>query len=380
MPTTVPSLPSVPAGLKGVAVADTEIGSVRGNEGYFHYREFNATELARTHSLEEVWHLLLEGGLPSADELATFRAEIATGIDADATLSGVIDIVAATDAAPHAALTSLVPLLGSFAPTVDIDHAQRRHDVVQVAVAIPGLLAAVHRRRVGMQPLASDPSLGYAANWLYRTSGVRPTPQQARAVEQYLIATIDHGFNNSTFATRVITSSGADVAAAIVGGVGALSGPLHGGAPRRAMAMIEEIGEPDNTEAWVEKRLADGGKIMGFGHAVYRSDDPRSTLLRETAKSFVDDHPDSELIERALEIEPRILKVLRAHKPEATIVTNVEYYASLVLRLAGLSPELFTPTFTVSRVLGWTAHILEQAANNKIIRPSASYVGPAPAP
>ena len=230
-----------------------------------------------------------------------------------------------------------------------------------------------------MQPLASDPSLGYAANWLYRTTGNRPTPEQARAVEQYLIATIDHGFNNSTFATRVITSSGADVAAAIVGGVGALSGPLHGGAPRRAMDMIEEIGDPANTEAWVRRRLADGGKIMGFGHAVYRADDPRSTLLRETAQSFVGRHPDSELVERALDIEPRILTVLRSHKPEATIVTNVEYYASLVLRLAGLSPDLFTPTFTVSRVLGWTAHILEQAANNKIIRPSAAYVGPDPA-
>lgn len=370
---------TVPAGLKGVAVADTEIGSVRGDEGYFHYREFNATELARTRSLEEVWHLLLEGHLPSKDELATFQAVIARGIDADAHLAGVIEVVAATDAAPHAALTSLIPLLGSFAPTVDIDHEQRRADTVQIAMAVPGLLAAVHRKRAGLQPLASDPSLGYAANWLYRTSGVRPTPEQARAVEQYLIATIDHGFNNSTFATRVITSSGADVAAAIVGGVGALSGPLHGGAPRRAMAMIEEIGDPDNTEAWIEQRLAEGGKIMGFGHAVYKADDPRSTLLRETAESFVGSHPDTDLIERALAIEPRILAVLRAHKPDATIVTNVEYYASLALRLAGLSPDLFTPTFTVSRVLGWTAHILEQAANNKIIRPSASYIGPTPA-
>lgn len=370
---------NVPAGLKGVAVAETEIGSVRGSEGYFHYREFNATELARTHSLEEVWHLLLEGRLPSKTEASDFRAEIARGIDADARLAGVIEMVAATDAPPHAALTSLIPLLDSFSPTVDVDHHQRRVDVATVAVAVPGLLAAVYRRRKGLQPLVSDPSLGYAANWLYRTSGERPSPEQARAVEQYLIATIDHGFNNSTFATRVITSSGADVAAAIVGGVGALSGPLHGGAPRRAMAMIEQIGDPANTEAWIEQRLADGGKIMGFGHAVYRADDPRSTLLRETAQSFIGDHPDSELIQRALDIEPRILAVLRDHKPDATIVTNVEYYASLVLRLAGLSPELFTPTFTVSRVLGWTAHILEQAANNKIIRPSASYVGPEPA-
>ena len=372
-PTEPRNYPPIPPGLKGVQVADTTIGSVRGGEGYFHYREFNATSIAREHSLEEAWFLLLDGHLPSEAELATFRAEIASQLDADAGLIDMVRIVAGTEAAPHAALTSLLPLVGGFRPTVDIDAAQRRSDAVRAAAAVPGLLAAVHRCRQGLEPVASDPTLGYAANWLYRLTGARPSATAVRAIERYLIATIDHGFNNSTFATRVITSSGADVAAALVGGVGALSGPLHGGAPSRAIEMIDDIGDPANTEQWVTGRLQAGQKIMGFGHAVYRADDPRSLLMRESAESFGGD-----IVDRAIEIEGRILTVLRAHKPEATIVTNVEYYAGLVMLLAGLSPELFTPTFTVSRVMGWTAHILEQAANNKIIRPSANYTGPKP--
>ncbi len=379
---TTPTTPSesatpltVPPGLKGLPVAETTIGSVRGAEGFFHYRQYDATDIARRHSLEEAWSLLVDGSLPDADGLATLQASIDDSIDACLDLGDAVRVVAATDAPPHAALTALLPLLGSFAPTIDIDHEERRANVLHVAATVPGLLAAVHRVRQGLEPLASDPTLSYAGNWLYRLTGARPTEVQARAVEQYLIATMDHGFNNSTFATRVITSSGADVVAALVGGISALSGPLHGGAPSRAIAMIDEIGDPENTEAWITARLAAGDKIMGFGHAVYRADDPRSILLRETAEQF-----GGELVERAIEIESRILAVLRAHKPEATIVTNVEYYASLVLQLSGLTPDLFTPTFTVSRIIGWSAHVLEQAANNKIIRPSASYVGPPPQP
>ncbi|MEE9414545.1 MAG: citrate/2-methylcitrate synthase [Acidimicrobiales bacterium] len=363
----------VPAGLKGVAVSDTHIGAVRGSEGFFHYRQYNATDVAREHSLEEAWHLLAVGQLPSSKQLSIFKASIAAGMDADADLGEAISLVASAEVAPHASLTSLLPLIGRFRPTVDIDDGERRSDALRVASAVPGLLAAVHRHQLGLERIASDPELGYAANWLYRLSGERPSELAARAVERYLIATMDHGFNNSTFTARVITSSGADVVAALVGGIGALSGPLHGGAPSRAIAMVDAIGDPQNTEQWVTERLESGGKIMGFGHAVYKADDPRSTLLREVAQEF-----GGELVERSIEIESRVLAVLRAHKPEATIVTNVEYYGGLVMLLAGIQPELFTPTFTVSRVIGWTAHILEQAANNKIIRPSANYIGPEP--
>ncbi len=366
----------VPAGLKGVAVADTTIGSVRGGEGFFHYRQYDATELARQRSLEEIWYLLLEERLPTPVELNDFVGGLAEARRLPDGFGGVLDAIAARKPSFAGGLVAAIPLLAPFDPTVDIDAAARRRDAVAVAAAAPTVLAGLHRRMIGLEPVEPDPELSHAANWLLMLSGEVPTPAQERAVETYLAATIDHGFNNSTFTARTITSSGADVGGAMAGAVAALSGPLHGGAPGRVFTMLDEIGDPANTDDWVQRRLDGGEVIMGFGHAVYRADDPRSLLLREAAESF-----GGPLVERAILIEARILELLRAHKPEATIVTNVEYYASLVLHLAGLTPELFTPTFTVSRVIGWTAHILEQAANNKIIRPAANYVGPAaPAP
>jgi len=235
-------------------------------------------------------------------------------------------------------------------------------------------MAGLHRLAAGETPLAPDPGLGHAADFVRMVTGACPSPELIRAVEPYLLLTIDHGFNASTFTARVVTSTGAGVASAMTAAVGALSGPLHGGAPSRVLDMLADIGEPTSTEAWAEARLAAGDKIMGFGHAVYRADDPRSDLLKEVAIGI-----GGELVERAIEIEGRMLSVLRAWRPGAVIVTNVEYYAAIVLHLAGLPQELFTPTFTTSRVVGWAAHILEQAADNKIMRPKARYVGPEPA-
>jgi citrate synthase len=193
-------------------------------------------------------------------------------------------------------------------------------------------------------------------------------------LETYLSLTVDHGFNASTFTSRVVASTGAGVGSSLGAAVGALSGPLHGGAPSRVLDMLDSIGSPSNTEAWAQQRLESGEKLMGFGHAVYRADDPRSLLLREVAVGF-----GGELVDRAQEVEGRMLALLRRWKPNATIVTNVEFYAAVVLTLAGIPQELFSPTFATSRVLGWSAHLLEQSADNKIMRPSARYVGPEPA-
>jgi citrate synthase len=237
------------------------------------------------------------------------------------------------------------------------------------------MLAAFHRRSSGLDPLRPDPALGHVADYLRMITGVTPDERSAKALEAYLIATIDHGFNASTFTARVVTSTGADVVSAIVAASTALSGPLHGGAPGRALEMIESIGDPANTEAWLAPRLAAGDKVMGFGHAVYRTEDPRSRLLKDVARGFGGD-----LVARAEQIEERLLAALRAHRPDHPIQANVEYYAAVVLELCGVPRAMFTPSFTVSRVVGWTAHILEQAANNKIIRPSARYVGPPPVP
>jgi citrate synthase len=204
-------------------------------------------------------------------------------------------------------------------------------------------------------------------------SGEVPEPQHARAVEQYLISTIDHGFNASTFTARVITSTGADLGAAVVGAIGALSGPLHGGAPSRALDMLDGIGTFDKADAWLRDAVERGDRLMGFGHRVYKTDDPRSTLLREVAENL-----SGPRVDFAKQVEAKAIEVLAELKPGRKLYTNVEFYAGVVMDTCGLPREMFTPTFASSRVIGWCAHILEQAADNRLIRPSARYVGPPP--
>ncbi len=362
-----------PPGLKGLVVADTTIGSVRGEEGFFHYREHDAVEVARHHSFEAAAQLLIDGTLPDPTAESAFRSELAAARRVDPAVFAALGPVA-DRIDPMSGLRVAFALSIDDTPTIDLSPAQRRSRAVAAAAAVPTVMAGLHRLAAGETPLAPDPGLGHAADFVRMVTGSCPSPELIRAVETYLLLTIDHGFNASTFTSRVVTSTGAGVASAMTAAVGALSGPLHGGAPSRVLDMLADIGEPSSTEAWAEARLAAGDKIMGFGHAVYRADDPRSDLLKEVAVGL-----GGELVERAIEIEGRMLSVLRAWRPGAVIVTNVEYYAAIVLHLAGLPQELFTPTFTTSRVVGWAAHILEQAADNKIMRPKARYVGPEPA-
>ena len=372
--TAADTAPNVaPPGLKGLIVADTAVGTVRGEEGWYHYRGHDATVLARQHSFDAVAHLLLEGSLPDPATEAAFRAELGQARSLTPDAAKLVATLAGTDLPPMSILRSALGLVVDARPTLDLTPGERRNAVLRAIAVTPTVMGAINRIRSGAEPLAPDPALSHGADYLRMTLGRTPRPEQARGVEIYLSLTADHGFNASTFTARVITSTGADVAGAMSGALAALSGPLHGGAPSRVLDMLDAIGDPDNTEAWIEGELAAGGKIMGFGHAVYRADDPRSETLRETAVELGGD-----LVERAIAIESRLLAALRAWRPNAVIVTNVEYYAAVVLHLAGLPQEAFTPTFTTSRIVGWGAHLLEQAADNKIIRPSARYIGPTP--
>ncbi len=362
-----------PPGLKGLVVADTTIGSVRGAEGFFHYRDHDAIEIARHQTFEGAARLLIDGSLPDGAEESLFRAELARARMIEPRIFDVLGPYVGAELSPSAGLRAALSLIVDDTPTIDLSPTERRNIALGAAGAVPTILAGLHRLAAGAAPLDPDPGLGHAADFIRLTTGATPSPRTARAVETYLLLTADHGFNASTFTTRVVTSTGAGISSVLCAAVGALSGPLHGGAPSRVLDMFDAIGEPSNTERWAETQLEANNKLMGFGHAVYRADDPRSLLLREVAQGL-----GGELVDRAVEIEDRMLRLLGRWKPDATIVTNVEYYAAVVLHLAGIPQEMFTPAFTTSRVVGWVAHLLEQAANNKIMRPKARYVGPEP--
>jgi citrate synthase len=369
----------VPAGLRNVIVTSTELGDVRGNEGFCHFRQYSAVELARTRTFEDVWFLFLESRLPTADEAARLAEEVAPLRVLPDELRDALPVIAAAGQNPQPlkGLRTALSLLASIRdvpPLWDADPASRRRNALLVCAVTPTILAALHRLQTGQEPLEPRADLSTAANWLYLVTGAVPGPERVRAVEKYLIATVDHGFAASTFTARVVASTGADLVSAVIAAIGAFSGPLHGGAPDRALAGLDEIGSPERIDKWVRAKVRSGDRIMGFGHAVYRTDDPRSVMLRDVATGL-----GGELAEFATAVEARVVEVLAELKPDRRLYPNVEFYAGVVMELCGIPRSMFTPTFAVSRVVGWTSHVLEQASERRIIRPIARYVGP-PAP
>ncbi len=368
----------VPRGLAGVVVTDTALGDVRGREGFYHYRQFSAVELAASRSFEDVWHLMFRGALPDAAQRAAFAAETAALRRLPADVADALPAIARSCApsGPLAGLRTALSLLGASAglrPLYDTGAARREADALAACAAVPTLLTALHRLGRGLAPVEPRDDLSYAANYLYMLDGREPEPRRARAIERYLISTVDHGFNASTFTARVIASTGADLVACLGGAVGALSGPLHGGAPSRALDTLDAIGTPDRIDPWIRERVLAGDRIMGFGHPVYRTEDPRSRMLRTIAQDF-----GGPLVDLAVEVEEEVEAILAELKPGRELHTNVEFYAGVVMELCGLPREMFTPTFCAARVIGWSANILEQAEDSKIIRPAARYVGPPP--
>jgi len=375
----VPAEPvEVPRGLAGVVVTETRLGDVRGYEGFYHYRQYSAVELAQKRSFEDVWHLMFHGELPDAGQSAAFAAHTASLRHLPVEVREALPAVARAGvlSGPLSGLRTALSLFGAskgLRPVYDIDDDRRRADALAASAVVPTLLTALYRLGQGLQPVEPREDLSYAANYLYMMTGSEPDAARARAIEQYLISTIDHGFNASTFTARVITSTGADVAACLVGAVGALSGPLHGGAPSRALDTLDAIGTADRIDGWIRERVLAGDRIMGFGHPVYRTEDPRSRMLRGIARQFGGD-----LVEFAVEVEHQVEAILAELKPGRELHTNVEFYAGVVMELCGLPREMFTPTFACARVVGWGANILEQARDPKIIRPAARYVGEEP--
>ena len=373
--TTQPAPPHAPRGLAGVIVADTAVSDVRGAEGYYQYRDRSAVELAERAAFEDAWQLLVTGEEATDASRPPFAARVhAATAGRRADIRTVVNAVSSATPDVLAGLAAAWPLLGarrSIRPLYDLDEEKRLDDAIALAASTPVVVAALWRRGRGKPMLPPLEGRGVVADYLYQVTDVVPDTATEAALTAYLIAVMDHGFNASTFAARVIASTGADAAACLVGALGALTGPLHGGAPSRALDGLDAVGTVDRVEPWIRGELAAGRRLMGFGHAVYRTADPRAELMKRVAL-----RTGGERVELALTFQATAERLLAEAKPGRDLHANVEFWSALVMEQCGLPRSMFTPTFAVARAVGWTAHILEQARDPKIIRPSARYVGP----
>jgi len=365
-----------PRGLDGVVAAQTRLSHVDGQAGKLIIGGYELSELAGRISFEGAAHLLWRGQLPTPDELTSLRREIA-GLRAlpDETMRVV---AAAANAPPIDALRMACATLSldlrnpdGITPEDDLQAAKR------LTARFPTIVAAHARLSAGKQPIAPRADLPLAANFLYMVHGKEPDPIAARAIDTYWVTVIDHGMNASTFAARVIASTRSDMVSAVTGAIGALKGPLHGGAPGPVLEMLKRVKSADQAEHWVRDELAAGRRIMGFGHRVYKVRDPRAAVLSTVADGMSSAAlEDRKLFDLARSVEQTVLRVLEEVKPGRNLRTNVEFFTALVLQALGLDPRSFVATFACGRVAGWCAHVIEQHAEDHLIRPQSEYVGP----
>jgi citrate synthase len=358
-------------GLDSVVAATTRLSQVDGEAGRLTIAGYAVEDLAPHASFEEVAYLLLHGRLPEPAELGRFAQDLAKRRALPGAALDLLRAVAAANTPPMDALRMATPILSLGRAENPLD------DAITAIAAFPTIVGTYWRFRNGERPVPVRTDLTHAGHYLHQVSGAEPSPERARALETYLNTVCDHGLNASTFAARVIVSTRSDVISAITGAVGALKGPLHGGAPGPALDMVFDIGAPERAESAIRARLDRGERLMGFGHRIYRVRDPRADVLARAAERFYLSDGDRSLYDLARQVEATALRLLRERKPDRRLDTNVEFYTALLLHGLGLPTELFTPTFAVGRVAGWGAHCLEQLRDGRLIRPQSAYVGPA---
>jgi len=354
-------------GLEHIIVGTTSLSLVDGEKGRLVYRGYAIEDLAQHATFEDVAYLLWYGHKGTPVQVSALRSAMTAQRALTPTALQVLRALPRSTE-PMDALRTTVSALGASTPgtNVDIEHA------LALTSQIATINATFHRLRQGQEPVRPRADLDHAANYLYMISGKEPTDAQRRMMNAYLVLLADHGMNASTFAARVVTSTGSDLYSAVTAALGALKGPLHGGAPSKVMDMLDAIGSRENAENWMRGAIARKDRLMGFGHRVYKTTDPRAEILREIARQY----SDPALFDLAQFVEDRALALLHETKPDQRLYTNVEYYSAAVMHAVGLPRDMFTATFAASRTVGWTAHILEQAANNRLIRPDVEYVGP----
>jgi citrate synthase len=357
------------AGLRGVVAATTTIGDVNGERGELIYEGINIHDLAEHSTFEEVVFLLWHGRLPKRAELVELRRALG---ECYALPEEILTLMRSfpRDAEPMDTLRTTVSALDFYDTSArDQTREGSLRTATRLTAQLPTIVAAIGRLREGKEPVRPKPELNIATNFLYMLRGEMPSEEDARIFDVCLILHADHELNASTFTARVVSATLADIYGAVTAAIAALSGPLHGGANTNVMKTLLAIGDVENAESYIKQALANKVKIMGFGHAVYRTEDPRATHLRRFSKELGERASDTRWYEISRKVEETVMR-------EKGLYANVDFYSASTYYTMGIPLELYTPIFAVSRISGWTGHILEQYANNRIIRPRAEYTGP----
>jgi citrate synthase len=360
--------PQAQAGLRGVIVGDTKISNVDGERGELIYRGIDIHDLAQSSTFEEVAYLLWFSALPSKPNLDSFRSELAKRRALPAPLLKILREIP-DKATPMDVLRTAVSAMALFDPAAkDISNDGNLEKAKRLTAVFPTILAAFYRLSEGDEPIAPRADLSTAANFLYIFTGKEADPQAARLLDAALVLHADHGMNASTFASIVTAATLADMYSAVTSAIATLKGPLHGGANEGVITNLIEIGSMDKVEPWVAQKLAKHEKIMGFGHPVYKTNDPRAIDLRKLAKEAGERAGTTKWVEMTERMEKAVWDQRKLH-------ANVDLYSASVYYTLGIPPQYFTPVFAMSRIAGWSAHLIEQYANNKLIRPGENYVG-----
>ncbi len=359
---------AIPRGLEDVVVTTSQITFIDGKQGRLIYRGFDIRDLARFSTFEETAYLLWYGQLPTASELDQLRTRLQRLRSLPSGLLSILQTMPPTTP-PMEMLRTAVSALSTFEPADEKKPESSIGGALRLTATLPMIVATFHRLRQGLPVVPPRDDLGHAANFLYMLTGAVPRPEDARVLDVALILHADHELNASTFAARVTASTLSDLYSAVTSAVGTLKGPLHGGANERVMDMLNEIPSVDQVVPYITAKLSRHEKIMGFGHRVYKVEDPRATILREYSRKLAEDRNDRRYFELLRKVEDVV-------RQEKGLYPNVDLYSGSVYTLLGIPQDLFTPVFAISRVAGWTAHVLEEYADNRIIRPTAEYVGP----
>jgi citrate synthase len=360
------------SGLEGVVAAQTRLSHVDGQHGELILAGYALEEVASTLSFEAMVHLLWYDRLPTSVEVIHLHSELARWRALPPALLDLLQSAARTNRPAMDALRMAAGAIDLDLPASALDDGTLGHVLL---ARIPTVVAAYWRLQQGAAPIAPDPALGHAANYLYMLTGSVPNAARVRGLETYLNTVIDHGLNASTFTARVIIATRSDLVSAITGAIGALKGPLHGGAPGPALDMVFAIGEATRAEAYLRAKLETGERLMGFGHRIYKVRDPRAEVLAAAARDLYAADGDMALYTLAGAVEETAVRLLAEFKPGRNLQTNVEFYTALLLHGLALPTDLFAPTFAVGRVAGWIGHAWEQIATGRLIRPASQYIG-----